>query len=782
MGVRRKSTSTWKAAVLLCASLGVLLGLHVLNALAVEAEPTGRPVAENLPASADRQINFMQEVQPILQTHCAECHGNDTEEGGLNLTVRSRVFEGGDSVKPIVRGQSEKSPLVHLVAGLDEDRIMPPEGDRLSNEQIGILRAWIDQGAVWPDEASGQDQRQLLARQHWAFQPIRRPQVPEVTNRQRIHNDIDAFVMARLERAGLRPARHADELTLLRRIHYDLIGLPPPAKAVLECANHTNGISQNYNELIEELLHSPHYGERYGRHWLDVVRYSDSAGYELDTAYEHAWKYRDYVIRSINDNKPFDRFIQEQLAADELWPQDDSLRHATGLLTVGPYQFESGIFRPEIQDYKWRTDIADTISSAFVGLTAGCARCHSHKFDPISQKDYFGLHAILGGSTLWDTRISRPPDNSDERKEPQNWVIVSRKAPATIRVLHRGDLKTPGDTAQPAIFRSLPGGGVFEESEPASFKRRRSELARWLTSTKNPLTARVLANRIWQWHFGTGLVRTPNDFGTQGEPPTHPQLLDYLADELRTHDWSMQHLHRLIMQSSTYQMSSQVVNSAASTADPNNTLLWHFPRRRLEAEAIWDSLHATAGTLNRRQFGRPVVPPVDEAILATKVGSNWEVTKDRSQWARRGIYVVVRRSIKFPFFETFNINEPSASCGSRDATVVSPQAFTLFNDEIVVGQAQAFAGRLLNECGTDLDKTIRQSWLHAFSRPISDDELVRSRRFVQDVERQLAAGPTDELISPTGELGEIEFSAQRGAALVEYCRAIFNTNEFLYVD
>jgi mono/diheme cytochrome c family protein len=735
-----------------------------------------------LPEAVARRVDFVGEVQPILRNHCIECHGKDIEEGGLNLSVRSRVLEGGDSVIPIVPNHSEASPLIQLVAGLNGDRVMPPDGDRLTSAQISVLRTWVDQGANWPDAAAGVDRRTIIARKHWAFQPIARPTTPTVSDATWIRNDIDAFVLARLETAGIRPAEPADSLTLVRRAHFDLIGLPPSPEMVSKYSENRDARFESFEEVIDQLLRSEHYGERYGRHWLDIVRYSDSAGYELDTFYEHAWKYRDYVIESFNRDKPFDQFIHEQLAADEVWPTNKALHHATGLLAIGPYHFESGIFRPEIQEYKWLTDVADTVGSAFLGLTVGCARCHSHKFDPISQKDYFGLQAIFAGATLWDERTNRPPDNSAERRKPQNWIVVNREIPAPVRVLYRGNLKSPGVTAAPAIFRALEGGGAFDETDPEATQQRRTKLARWLTSSDNPLTARVLANRVWQWHFGEGLVRTPNDFGTQGAPPTHPQLLNYLADELRSNGWSLKHLHRLIMQSNTYRMSSHSADAKAAMTDPSNKLLWRYSRRRLEAEAIWDNLHATAGTLNRERFGTPVIPPVDEAILATKVNSNWNVTEDPSQWSRRGLYVIVRRSLKFPFFETFNLNEPSASCARRDSTIVSPQALTLLNDELILKQAQAFAGRLVRDCGDDSSELVRRAWLLAFSRTVSREELHQSVEFLEVLAQHFVGQGPDRFVYPTSISESPQFPPARAAALVEFCRALFNASEFIYID
>lgn len=493
-----------------------LILLALLACLLASPAAAQTSLQDRIPPPETRKVDFVTDVQPILKKHCWECHSNETEEGGLNLAVRKRTLEGGDTVTAVKRGDSLSSPLIRYVAGVDEARVMPPDGRTLTDKEIGVLRAWIDQGARWPDSAAGVDGRQQFAREHWAFQPL---------PRLRPTRGIDDFIEAKLKQAGLAAPPAADRAVLLRRAHFDLTGLPPTPDQIQ--AFLADDRPEAYAELVERLLESKHYGEQYGRHWLDVVRYADSAGYELDSYYNHAWQYRDYVIRSLNEDKPFDRFIQEQLAVDELWPEAESLKFATGFFTVGPYRYEGGIARPEVAEYQRLTDAADTIGVALMGLTVGCARCHSHKFDPISQRDYFALHAILAPSQLWDTKLNKPPDNSNDRKKPQNWVLRNRPTTPTTRLLHRGDLKAPGRIIEPAILSSLPHGKTLDAEDAT----RRSQLAAWLTVEARPLVARVLANRIWQWHFGQGLVRTPNDFGSQGERPSHPKLLDFLAAE-----------------------------------------------------------------------------------------------------------------------------------------------------------------------------------------------------------------------------------------------------------
>jgi mono/diheme cytochrome c family protein len=745
----------------------------------VRAHYAAAALHHKLPPAAKRAVDFVADIHPIFRKHCFECHGPGKNEGGLTLASRAAAFEGGDTGTVIEPGSSVVSRLIHFVARVDDDRVMPPEGKPLTNDEIGLLRAWIDQGAKWPASADIVDPKTLETRRHWAFQPITRPEVPDVRQRDWVVNPIDAFVLSRLEDTGLNPADRADRATLLRRASFDVIGLPPDPK---EIASFLDASDRDvaYRAIVERLLDSHHYGERWARHWLDVVRYADSAGFELDTFYNHAWQYRDYVIQSLNEGKPFDRFILEQLAADELWPDDEGLRFATGLLTIGPFHYEGGIARPEVARYESLTDIADTTSTAFLGLTMGCARCHTHKYDVISQKDYFGLQAILAPGEPWDIERKKRLDNSGDRKKPQTWVVKNTDSAPITQVLRRGELSTPGATAVPAIVRSLPGGGPLVEKTPDAFQHRRTKFARWLVSRENPLTARVLANRVWQWHFGRPLVSTPDDFGLQGKPPTHPELLDYLASELIDNGWKLKHLHRLIMSSNTYQTASRGSDDALAK-DPGNHWLSRFPRRRLEAEIIWDNLHAVSGTLNRQQFGPPVAPPIEKSALEAVLNTNWNVTEDKAQWTRRGMYVVVRRSLRVPFFETFNSADSATSCVRRDTTVVSPQALTLLNGAVAGTQARSFAGRLLRECGETPQDIVQRAWLLAFGRHVDDVEQQRAMMFLTSREKKLVSQNPGDLVQPLDAPKDIARPAL-SAALVELCLALMNTNEFIYID
>ncbi len=689
--------------------------------------------------SADPGADFFEtKVRPVLVEHCYPCHSAQAgkQRGGLRLDTRDGLLKGGDSGPALVPGKPSASLLVKAIRHVD-DLKMPPKS-KLPDAAVADLVDWIRRGAPDPRVTTAS-----AGRTPWSFLPLRRPAVPPMRDAAWCRNDIDRFVLARLERDGLTPATPADKYALLRRLSFDLLGLPPAPDEVDAFVKDDS--PDAYERLVDRLLASPRYGERWGRHWLDVVRYADSAGYEIDNYYDHAWVYRDYVVRSFNEDKPFDRFAQEQVAGDELRPESQEARVATGFATVGPYAFEGGIARPKVVEYQRLTDLADTFGSAFLGLTVGCARCHDHKFDPISQEDYFGLQAVFAASKAVTLPLDKNPQG------PKAQVLGHHdKAPAT-RLLRRGELDAPGPEVAPALPRSLPGGGLVAENTPDAFKKRRATLARWLTAPENPLTARVFVNRVWQGHFGRGLVRTPDDFGTQGEAPTHPELLDYLASELAAHGWGVKHLHRLIVLSATYRMAGRA-GGDSSRKDADARLLSRFPRRRLEAEALWDNLHATAGTINARAFGPAVYPPVAKEVIDAKLNMTWDADRDRGQWTRRGVYLVARRSLTLPFFESFNVTSPVASCACRDATVVAPQALELLNGPVAVEQARAFAARLRRECGDDSGAVVARAWLLAFGRPPTAEEKVRAVAFLRE------------------------------APPVEFCLGLMNANEFLYVD
>ena len=746
----------------------------LINAASQNNKNEGRLLAETGPKGKQSDLYMTsREGDPLNDGHWHHVVLTRHESGDAELFIDGLLHfqgnDGGGSVandRAINIGGENVHPGGRFLDGdIDEvaiyDKILTPE--RISAHYEAIAKPLPPRRPKQPRPSENPLALEPVtpldskiagrAARHWAFQPIRQPVTPVVQQKDWVRNPIDAFVLARMESDGLTPGAEASPQALVRRANFDLLGLPPKVETI-ESAN-----TIEWSKFIDQLLTSPQYGERYARHWLDVVRYADSAGYEIDNFYHHASEYRDYVIRSLNKGKRFDRFIHEQLAADVLAPDDEALRYATGFFTVGPWAEEGGIKRPELGEYRRLTDAADTTAEAFLGLSYGCARCHDHKYEAITQRDYFALHAILAGTEL----VKLPVPNSDDKKTAQRFVIANRPNAPVTRLLQRGNYESPAGAVPPGLPAALPGGGDFTEQSIDDFEQRRVRLADWITAPENPLTARVIANRVWMWHFGWPLVATPNDFGVRSEAPTHPELLDYLASYLRSNDWSLKALHRQIMNSASYRM----------THGPG------FPLRRLEAEAIWDNLLTTAGVINGTMFGPPVYPPIDPAVVKAKLNAKWTTPKKRADWARRGIYVVSKRSMNYPFFETFNVTLPVASCGRRDRTVVSPQALTLLNEPIVAELAAAFAGRLLRECQADTEAMIERAWLLAFSRSATEEELGITRDYLAAAEARLAKSPgLEKLPQPEGA----EVDRARGGALVIWCLSLFNANEFIYID
>ena len=721
-------------------------------------------VDPRLPAAAKQTVDFARDIRPIFQKHCHECHGLTKDKGGLSLAMRARAMDGGDDGRIIVPGQSAISPIIPRLAALDEDTAMPPKGERLSAAQVGLIRAWIDQGAVWPVSADEVDPRAAQAAGHWSFKPLQRPALPKPKDVAWIKSPLDAFILAKLDAAKLRPAPPATREALLRRVSFDLTGLPPTPDEIKNFLGARR--PDAYEQVVERLLASPAHGERWARHWLDVVRYADSGGYETDIFYEQAWRYRDYVIRSFNDDKPADRFLREQVAGDELWPeQGEAMQDATALWTLGEWPNSLDAI-PEALEYLRRTDQVATFSEAMLGLTVGCANCHNHKYDPISQRDYFGLEAVFSASETFNKNTNKKAWGKGERNAFR--VLRHAPAPTPIHLLTRGELGQPRGLISPALPAFLPGGGALPAG-PDENKQRRARLARWVVSPQNPLTARVLANRVWQWHFGRALAPTPNDLGTQGLPPSHPELLDWLASELVANGWSLKKLHRVVVLSSTYRQSA-VREAGAIAADPQDVLLAGFPRRRLEAEEVWDHLHAAAGTLDPKSFGAPFVPKLSAEELAgmydiegTK-DKKWPVTVEQT---RRAIYILNRRSFRFPFFEAFDPANNGVSCPIRQTTTVPAQALTLLNNGRVGEQARAMAGRLARDAGDDLEKCVRQAWWLAYSRGANDAELKLAMKFIS---------------ASTAEQQKRGAADPRQAALTQFCLGLMNTTEFIYAN
>ena len=913
--------------------------------------------ASSLPPATPGPVDFLRDVQPILEKSCYTCHGPEKQKADYRLDRKEIALKGGETGNNILPGKSAESPLIHLVAGLVEDKVMPAKGDRLSAKQIGVLRAWIDQGAVWPEQAP-------VKSTHWAFQKPVRPELPRILNRRWTRNPIDYFVLAKLEEKKIAPSKDADRTTLFRRLKFDLLGLPPTPDELKEFLAEKS--PDAYERWVERFLASPHYGERWARHWLDVVRFAESSGFETNVPRDNAWPYRDWVIQAFNSDVPYDRFVLEQLAGDQLGADA-----ATGFIVAGAYD---RVKSPDIvltsqQRADELHDMVATTGSAFLGLTVGCARCHNHKFDPISQTDYYAMQAVFSGVqhgerdlkppdqeqrmadaaelrkklppllaqlqefepiasvlspetkpknlrapvnarqnvdrfasvkarfirfTVSKTTSAEPcideleiysagenprnvalaslgtkttasgtyPNSSIHRLEHLNdgkygnerswisnepgagWVEVELTEPMTIDRVVWGrdrnekfkdrlatsykievaettnDWKTvaTAEDRQPfapdakpfefavrlspeekARFEELSSqrkkleaaiarletapkvyAGQFSAPEPtfrlqrgdpmqkrepvapgglkqfgkmlelpldAPEAKRRLELARWIASEENPMTARVMVNRLWQHHFGNGLVKTPSDFGINGARPSHPELLDWLAVEFMNSGWSVKKLHRLIVLSSTYRQSSQP-RVAAEKVDASNELLWRFPPQRLEAEPIRDAILAVSGNLDTKMGG----PGFD----LFEPNSNYvKVYMPKKEFgpaeSRRMIYQAKPRMQLDDTFGAFDCPDGGQIAPRRNSSTTPLQAFNLLNSVFILQQAEVFAKRLLNEAEGDIAAQTRKAFLLAFAREPDRTELAASEKLIR----------------------------QHG--LPAFCRALFNANEFINV-
>lgn len=724
----------------------------------------GRADDQSVPGTAPA-VDFVRDIKPILVEHCYECHGPGEERGGLSLARHALALAGGDSAPAYVPGSADASLLVARVTG-SRPPAMPLDRAPLSDAERTLLRAWIDQGAVWPESADEADPRHRAAADHWAFRPLLKPPLPgaalaegDVAPDELTGSEvIDRFVIAGLNDARLRLQPEADRITLLRRATFDLTGLSPPPERIAAFA--ADPRPEAYAELIEELLASPAYGERWARHWLDVVRYSDSGGYDTDILYEQAWRYRRYCIRSFQEDKPFDRFLEEQVAGDELWPeQAEAMADAVAVWTLGQWPNAFDAF-PDKLAYVRRNDQVVTLGEAMLGLTVGCANCHHHKHDPLSQRDYFGLEAVFAGSETFNRTTGKVAWVNGETSHFR--ALRHAAEPVPVHLLRRGELSQPAGRIVPAAPAFLPHGGPLFPPGGENPAQARARLAKWITSSDQPLMARVIANRIWQWHFGRGIVATPNDFGTQGAAPSHRELLDWLAADLRDRGYSLKDLHRSIMHSRTYRQSSRR-EDAAVARDPENVLLAGFPCRRMEAEAVWDRLLEASGQLDRRPVDEPFVPPLNDEELQGlyDIGGDprenkWKATEAQN---RRAIYMLNRRSFRMPLLEAFDQPPNSVGCPVRQSTTVPGQALALLNGDIPVERAMALKDRLFREEPDSEDRRLDRAWLLLFARPIRPAELALAREF-------LSARPE----KPTAEVW------------VELCLALFNTNEFVHLD
>ncbi len=724
-------------------------------------------------------------------------------------------------------------------------------------------------------------------RNWWAFRPVTKPAMPEVKARAWSKNPIDALIESRLEAQNLQPNPPADRLTLLRRATVDMTGLPPGQDDIQQFLNDKS--PDAWEKVVDRLLASPQYGERWGRHWLDLARYADSNGFKADETRPNMWRYRDYVIKAFNDDKPYDRFVREQIAGDELYPGDPEALVAMGFNR----QWIDETNAPDLFERRHQTldDMTAVTGSTFLGLTYGCARCHDHKFDPILTKDYYRLQAFFANTAFGDGPLPLPDPEARRKHDEQQAaydektkdiraemakimepVLATRRehsaenmtdavqdaihkpaaerTPVEVQIYHiaetrfgglgdpvkslrgadakryaelgaelakfdplkpaalpeaqfmkdlnaaapptyilrGGSLDAKGDEVQPGFLSILdPSDAKIAPIPGVNSTGRRAALAAWLTDPKNPLPARVMANRVWHYHFGKGIVATPSDFGIMGARPTNPELLDYLAAYLVDNGWSLKKLHRLILLSNTYQESSDLQAKAAE-ADPDNKLHWRFERRRLEGEAVRDSMLFTSGLLNPKMGGPGVFPPVPAGLLtelsATAVAGGWRTETDPAQADRRSVYIFFRRNMRYPMLQEFDSANGLESCDFRKNTVTPSQSLDLLNNDLVKDWARAFAGRVLNDSGLSAQAQVDRALKLAYGRAATPEEHKMASDFLAKQVPVMAArlsgkDRTGSLLPTNVPLG---MDPARAAAFVDLCQMLLDSNEFLYLN
>ncbi len=809
--------------------------------------------------------DFVKDIQPIFRKKCVGCHGAAQQVNGLRLDDGLAALKGGYSGPAIVKGKSAESKLIERITSSKEGFQMPPAGPRLSEAEVALLRGWIDAGAVWPASPAMAASK---AADLWSFKPVKRPASPALTkNAAWVRNPVDAFVAARLESEGLAPSPEADRATLLRRASLDLTGLPPTPS---EMADFLADASQDaYEHQVDRLLRSPHYGERWARHWLDLAHYADSDGYEKDQSRAWAWRYRHWVIQAFNRDLPFDRFTIEQLAGDFLPASTIDNQVATGFLRNTLTNREAGVDRDEAR-FEQLVNRTNTVSTVWLGLTMGCSQCHDHKYDPIKQSDYYRMlsfferteegeiNAPLPGEVgpylaalpeydkkraallaeyevptlqpMWEAKIMQAIDDAGRTPE-WDFALTSMKAmfDRTVRVMKtppaersirdqrrltdyfvfsnsatvgldkakidklkelrkkltelnatlpplsqapvmtddpstpptqirvRGDWKAKGVAVDSGVPVSLP---QIEAS-----RANRLDLARWLISPANPLTARVWVNRAWYEFFGRGLVKTVEDFGKQGDKPSHPELLDWLASEFVEKGWSQKQLHKTIVMSATYRQSSKV-RPELSTKDPENVLLARQSRVRLPAETLRDQALAVSGLLNDDIGGRSVKPPQPAGVAELGYGGRkWEVSPGRERY-RRGLYIHFQRTTPYPMLMNFDAPDMSVACVRRGRSNTPLQALNLLNDEVFFEAAKALAWRITEETpGASLAGQIDYGFRLCVGRAPTAKERARLERY-HDEQSTLFAKESQDQQQPL-------------PALMGVSRVLLNLDEFI---
>jgi mono/diheme cytochrome c family protein len=793
---------------------------------------------------------FRQRVAPLFEQHCVSCHSGSKPKGGLSLADATSALAGGESGAAIVPGAPLESMLLDYISG--KKPTMPKDGTPLKAEEVAVVQRWIETGADWPAGLTLTDKKPLDLN-WWSLLPLKKVAVPS-TDSHWVRNSIDSFLLAKMRENNLAPSPETDRRSLIRRLSYDLHGLPPAPEAV--AAFIADKSSDAYEKLVDRLLASPRYGECWGRHWLDVVHYGETHGYDKDKPRDHAWPYRDYVINSLNVDKPYTRFVEEQIAGDVLFPDDPQALVATGFVVAGPWDFVGHAeLKPRSTDSEIalsndRDDMVMTTMSTFVSLTAHCARCHNHKFDPIRQEDYYRLQADFAGVN----RADRPYD-SDAQIARLRWTLKSRlsdltaqqnqleaslaavhspqinaldarmrqrqsefaaapadanrasstlgyhsaispnevgrqlhdvnrriaevkknlaalppqqmvyaaaddfapigvftpsKLPRPVHLLERGSVASPKQLMGPGALACVRGlDPVFKLADRSDEGQRRAALAHWLTDPKNMLLRRSIVNRVWQYHFGQGIVDSPNDFGRMGSKPSHPELLDWLAVWFMEHGESIKDLHRLIVCSAAYRQVSQD-NPEFSKIDGENRLLWRMNRRRLDAESVHDALLTADGKLDPK-MGGPSVRQFHFKDDHSPIYDYDQFNVDDPSNFRRSVYRFIVRSVPDPFMESLDCADPSILTPKRNTTLTAIQALSMFNDRFVLRQCEFLAARV-SKARPDLSGQIEEAYLLTLSR------------------------------KPTPKESHMLSDYARRFGVANACRVIVNSNEFLFVD
>lgn len=744
------------------------------------------------PASGEEDY-FRATVAPILARHCVGCHGGAIPKGGLDLSSAEGVRLGGEGGPVLVSGKPDQSALLDRVLGPEPD--MPKDSQPLSLAEQAILRNWIERGGHWPKDVVLRSTKGAEEK-WWSLEPLRRPTVPAVGQGPWPRGPIDAFLLEGLDQENLSPSAQADRRTLLRRLSFDLLGLPPDPAAVQTAESDPHPLW--YEKIVDRLLASPAYGERWARHWLDVAHYGDTHGFDKDKRRDHAWPYRDYVIRALNADVPYGRFLEEQLAGDYWFPEWADGPAATGFVAAGPWDFVGHVELAEGTENKLitrnldRDDMVTSALSTFASLTVHCARCHDHPFDPIRQEEYYRLQAVFAGverdnvprepaklralRAAIDRRrarleadkkaAERSKDDARRERIDKDLAALAREAeqlptpalvysirsiePREIHVLHRGDVRRPLRSVAPGALACVrPLGAELSVSLGAPEAERRAALARWLADPAHPLTWRSIVNRVWHYHFGRGIVDTPSDFGRMGSTPTHPELLDYLAMRFLDEGQSLKRLHRSIVTSAAYRQAS-THDEAKSAIDSGNRFLWRSPRRRLDAESLRDAALSVAGNLSSTMGG----PGFDLFAFVDDHSPHYLYEKadvDDPRTFRRTIYRFVVRSAPDPMMECLDGADPSAAVPAREETVTPLQALALLHSPFFLRQAERFAERLARS-SADPGEQIERGFLLALARrPTAEEKTMLA-----------------------------DFAKRRGLAAAT--RLLLNSSEFLYVD